>query len=173
MGNKLDVKASPTTQVTCKQSKRRHRITPDAGHALEKLAHAIEYLADELVDKSTSLSADNERIQAIQILMALNRQVYFECPVVPSFGERCRALLGELVFGARLARGVDHAEHHIGVFQGAIRVGQEKTVIAEEITMTFGYVDAPAPAVAEPAPGQAQSPAPAVGSGPLNAAFGA
>jgi hypothetical protein len=25
--------------------------------------------------------------------MALNRQVYFECPEVPSFGERFRALL--------------------------------------------------------------------------------
>jgi len=61
----------------------------------------------------------------------------------------------------------------LATFEGAIRVGQEKTVIAEEITMTFGYVDAPAPAVAEPAPVQAQSPAPAVGSGPLNAAFGA
>jgi len=102
MGNKLDVKASPTTQVTCKQSKRRHRITPDAGHALEKLAHAIEYLADELVDKSTSLSADNERIQAIQILMALNRQVYFECPLAPTVREwlglhlhRVKLLAGE------------------------------------------------------------------------------
>jgi hypothetical protein len=27
------------------------------------------------------------------LLMALNRQVYFECPEVPSFGERCRALM--------------------------------------------------------------------------------
>jgi hypothetical protein len=27
------------------------------------------------------------------LLMALNRQVYFECPEVPGFGERCRALL--------------------------------------------------------------------------------
>jgi hypothetical protein len=79
MGNNLEVKSSPAT--------RRHRITPDAGHALEKLAHAIEYLADELVDKSTPLSADNERIRAIQILMALNRQVYFECPLVPTVGE--------------------------------------------------------------------------------------
>jgi hypothetical protein len=32
-------------------------------------------------------------LEAVQLLMALNRQVYFECPVVPSVGERCRALL--------------------------------------------------------------------------------
>jgi hypothetical protein len=29
----------------------------------------------------------------VQLLMALNRQVYFECPEIPSFSERCRALL--------------------------------------------------------------------------------
>jgi acyl carrier protein len=29
----------------------------------------------------------------------------------------------------------------LATFEGAIRVGQEKTVIAEEITMTFGYAD--------------------------------
>jgi hypothetical protein len=32
-------------------------------------------------------------LQAVQLLMALNRQVYFECPEAPTFGERCRALL--------------------------------------------------------------------------------
>ena len=45
----------------------------------------------------------------------------------------------------------------LAVFEGSIRVGQEKAVIAEEITLTFGLVDAPAPAPeaepqAEPAP---------------------
>jgi hypothetical protein len=30
------------------------------------------------------------------MLMALNRQVYLECPEVLSFGERCRALLHSL-----------------------------------------------------------------------------
>lgn len=32
----------------------------------------------------------------------------------------------------------------LATFEGSIRVGQEKTVIAEEITLTFGTVDAPA-----------------------------
>jgi len=30
----------------------------------------------------------------------------------------------------------------LATFEGAIRVGQEKAVIAEEITMTFGYAEA-------------------------------
>ncbi len=71
----------------------RRRITPQAGHALEILAHAIEYLADEFVNQGLAFSSKNEQLQAIQMLMALNRQVYFECPIVPTFGERCRALL--------------------------------------------------------------------------------
>ncbi len=62
----------------------------------------------------------------------------------------------------------------LATFEGSIRVGQEKTVIAEEITMTFGFVDAPAPAAAAPAPASPPipAPAPAGGSGPLNAALG-
>jgi hypothetical protein len=75
-------------------TKRRRHITPQAGHALEILGHAIEYLTDEFVHEGGSLSAHDARIQAVQLLMALNRQVYFECPEVPSFAERCRSLLG-------------------------------------------------------------------------------
>ena len=36
----------------------------------------------------------------------------------------------------------------LATFEGAIRVGQEKAAIAEEITMTFGFADA----VAQPVP---------------------
>ena len=70
----------------------------------------------------------------------------------------------------------------LATFEGSIRVGQEKTVIAEEITLTFGFVDAPAPAAPEPAVESGQAPAPAgaskeepdhPGAGPLNAALGA
>jgi len=32
-------------------------------------------------------------LEAVRILMALNRQVYFECPEVPTLRERCRTLL--------------------------------------------------------------------------------
>jgi hypothetical protein len=75
------------------RSNRRRRITPQAGHALEILAHAIEYLTDEYVHTGLTFSAKKEQLEAVQLLKALNRQVYFECTEVPSFGERCWALL--------------------------------------------------------------------------------
>jgi hypothetical protein len=84
---------APSATVAWAQPNRRRRITPQAGHALEILGHAIEYLTDEYVHEGGSLSAGDGRVKAVQLLMALNRQVYFECPVVPTFGERCRALL--------------------------------------------------------------------------------
>jgi hypothetical protein len=72
---------------------RRRRLTPEAGHALEILSHAIEYLTDEFVFEDGALSARNSQLQAVQMLMALNRQVYFACPEAPTFSERCHALL--------------------------------------------------------------------------------
>jgi hypothetical protein len=74
--------------------KRRRRITPQAGRALEILGHAIEYLTDEFVHRGGLFSFSNEQLEAVQLLMALNRQIYFECPEVPTFGERCQAFLG-------------------------------------------------------------------------------
>jgi hypothetical protein len=76
-----------------KRPNRRRLITPEAGHALEILGHAIEYLTDEFVYEDHALSARDAQLQAVQMLMALNRQVYFACPEAPTFGERCLALL--------------------------------------------------------------------------------
>lgn len=67
---------------------RRRYITPEAGHALEKLGHAIDYLADELVRERRQIGANDPQLEAIQTLMALNRQVYYECPFAPTFMER-------------------------------------------------------------------------------------
>jgi hypothetical protein len=72
---------------------RRRRISPEAGHALETLGHAIEYLSDEFVHAGGSLTAHNPQVEAVQLLMGINRQIYFDCPIVPSLAERCRALL--------------------------------------------------------------------------------
>jgi len=72
---------------------RRRQISPNAGHALEKLGHAIEYLTDEFIHEGGSFSPNNAQLQAVQLLMALNRQVYFECPEVPSIGKRVLTLL--------------------------------------------------------------------------------
>jgi hypothetical protein len=70
----------------------RRRINPEAGHALEKLGHAIEYLADELMNEEGCVPSRRDgRIEAIEILMAANRGIYFQCPEVPSFRQRLSA----------------------------------------------------------------------------------
>ena len=69
------------------------RISPQAGHALEILGHAIEYLIDEYVHDGGSFSDGDPRLEAIEILMSLNRQAYFACPEVPTLRERLRAWL--------------------------------------------------------------------------------
>ena len=69
----------------------RRRTTPEAGFALEVLGHAIEYLADEYAHEAGSLSSihsQDPRVEAMQLLMAANRQVYYACPLVPSLYER-------------------------------------------------------------------------------------
>jgi hypothetical protein len=71
---------------------RQRRISPQAGRALEVLGHAIEYLTDEFVHEGATPSANHPQILAVQMLMELNRRVYFECPEMPGFCERCRAI---------------------------------------------------------------------------------
>lgn len=82
----------------------RRRISPQAGRALELLGHAIEYLTDEHLHQGGTFAAGDGQWQAIQLLMALNRRVYFECPVVPTFSDR---LLRFLNWGRAEARSED------------------------------------------------------------------
>lgn len=80
--------------ATARRSRlRRRRISPEAGRALEILGHAIEYLSDEFVHGEGSFSAHNAQVEAVQLLMGINRQIYFACPEAPTLGERWRALL--------------------------------------------------------------------------------
>ncbi|HEU5351259.1 MAG TPA: hypothetical protein VFU55_06650 [Terracidiphilus sp.] len=72
---------------------KRRRIDREAGRALEMLSHAIEYLADEYAHDGGSLSGNDGAVEAIQLLMARNREVYFACPVVPTLWERIRGTL--------------------------------------------------------------------------------
>ena len=58
----------------------------------------------------------------------------------------------------------------LATFEGAIRVGQEKAVIAEEVTLTYGFVEAAAAPV-EIAVNGAE--APAADPTPLRAAINA
>jgi len=69
----------------------RRRITPETGRALEKLAHALEYLADEFICNGCEVVRDYGRIEAIQMLASLNRQLYFACEVEPTLAERMRS----------------------------------------------------------------------------------
>jgi hypothetical protein len=74
-------------------SSRPRRISPEAGHALEKLGHAIEYLSDEFVHNGGDLRQHDPQVEAVQMLIALNREVYFSCPEIPSLGDKLRSIL--------------------------------------------------------------------------------
>jgi hypothetical protein len=73
--------------------RKNRRITPRAGLAMKILGHAIEYLTGEFDYETTTFAVNSPQMKAVQLLMALNRAVYFECPEVPTFSERWRAIL--------------------------------------------------------------------------------
>jgi hypothetical protein len=85
--------SAAAANVTCDGLKRRRSISPQAGHALEVLGHAIEYLTDEFIHEGGSFSTNSGQLEAVQLLMALNREIYFECPEVPPFGKRLMSIL--------------------------------------------------------------------------------
>jgi len=72
---------------------RRRRVDYNSGRALEILGHAIDYLTDEYIFEGGKVFADDPRFQAVQLLMALNRQIYFARPVVPTLSERLFSFL--------------------------------------------------------------------------------
>jgi hypothetical protein len=76
----------------------RRALSPAAGHALEILGHAIEYLADEYavdVAPKGPLGSADPRVEAIQILKALNRAVYYSgAEVQPAFSRIRRWVRG-------------------------------------------------------------------------------
>jgi hypothetical protein len=71
-----------------KSGKVRRRIPQEAGRGLEKLGHALEYLTDEFVFEGCRVVEDYGRLQAIQLLASLNRQIYLACGVEVTFRER-------------------------------------------------------------------------------------
>ena len=98
---------SPVVDVIPKsdiKATRRRSIDPPAGRALEILGHAIEYLADEMVHEGGMLCDRDPRVEAIQILMARNREIYFACPLVPNSRERFRTLIRTILFRLHLHR---------------------------------------------------------------------
>jgi hypothetical protein len=92
-GYSLPVAASTrAVRVPVLGKRRPRRISPQAGHALEKLGHAIEYLTDEFVHNGGDLKQHDPQVEAVQMLMALNREVYFSCPEIPSLVERLHSI---------------------------------------------------------------------------------
>lgn len=91
--NLLISSTAPTMSQTVARPIRKRRIDPESGRALEILGHAIEYLTDEFVHEGGPLAAHNSQLEAIQLLMAVNRRVYFACPEIPTFRDRCVQLL--------------------------------------------------------------------------------
>jgi hypothetical protein len=87
----------PTAMPAVAGAHVRRRISPDAGRALEILGHAIEYLTDEYVHRMGSFSAQDAELEAVQLLIALNRQIYFECPVAPTLAERLGVRLRKML----------------------------------------------------------------------------
>jgi hypothetical protein len=68
------------------QAKRRS-IDPATGHALLILSHAIEHLAEKFALDSGSFSTSRGDVEAIQLLMSLNRKIYMACPEAPTVGQ--------------------------------------------------------------------------------------
>ncbi|HEX6772906.1 MAG TPA: hypothetical protein VF126_12815 [Acidobacteriaceae bacterium] len=77
------------------------RILPEAGFALELLGHAIEYLADEYTHETAMLpsiySAD-PRMEAMRLLMAANRDVYYACPLKEPLYKQLRERMRNWLF---------------------------------------------------------------------------
>jgi hypothetical protein len=72
---------------------KRRSIDPQAGHALVVLGHAIEYLTDEFILAGGSFTENRGQVDAIQLLIRLNREIYLACPEAPRISERLSALL--------------------------------------------------------------------------------
>lgn len=84
---------APVRTVAQVRTNRPRRISAEAGHALEKLGHAIEYLTDEYIHEGGTFNGSDAQLQAVEMLMAINREIYSACPEVPTMGDRWHAWL--------------------------------------------------------------------------------
>jgi hypothetical protein len=77
----------------------RRQLSPEEGRAIEILGHAIEYLADEYcadAQPKGRLGNADPRIEAIQMLKALNRSIYFSAAEVkPAFARMKSWVMGK------------------------------------------------------------------------------
>lgn len=73
--------------------RRARKISAETAKGIEMLGHAIEYLSDDFAYHCLDRILGTEpglhpRLRAIELLKALNRQLYLSCPEVPTFSER-------------------------------------------------------------------------------------
>jgi hypothetical protein len=69
------------------------RLSPEEGKAVEVLGHAIEYLADEYaadIGSTGALGRADPRVEAIEVLKAMNRSVYLSGTEVQPVFRRIR-----------------------------------------------------------------------------------
>lgn len=59
---------------------------------MRTIGRVIEYVANEFLHDEIPPGPQNPRLQAVELLMGLSRQIYLECPEMPprpSLRERC------------------------------------------------------------------------------------
>jgi hypothetical protein len=73
------------------------------------LGHALEYLTDEFVREGGSFTANRGQIDAIQLLIKLNREIYMPCPEAPRFGQWIWSFLhGQRENARKVPPGLNH-----------------------------------------------------------------
>jgi hypothetical protein len=91
---RIDPRVSAETRAVriADEDQPRH-IPYKAALALEILGHAIEYLSEPDECEGTAVAEARARLEAVHLLMSLNRTIYFACPPVRSFRERWHSFI--------------------------------------------------------------------------------
>lgn len=91
---------------SAKHAARPRKINPSAGHALEILGHAIEYLLDECASQESPAASTRGQLEAIHILKSINREIYLDCPEKPTLWDRLQRLFASRIPKHRITPGV-------------------------------------------------------------------
>jgi hypothetical protein len=92
-GSSSHLSASHPHVAAARLRSQRRQVSREAGQAMEKLAHAIEYLCDEAVHHGGTRFIGAPQLDAIQLLISLQRSVYSECPPFLGIWARMRTFL--------------------------------------------------------------------------------
>jgi hypothetical protein len=95
---------SPAASRRAKSTRQvlRRRPTMQQGRALELLGHAIEYLIDTQLHRSTSAVAPSD-VAANHLLMRLSREVFAECREIVPVRRKLKLRLRNLFAAAQTA----------------------------------------------------------------------